>query len=215
MARHATMRAGLALILIAGLSACAGGRRQNPVASNEEIGQVTQDVPVMVPPDEKSQFYVSQDGDTLKGIAGRPEIFGDPNLWPLILDANADVIGPDRKVPVGVQLRIPRDTGGEQIAAARERARQDAIYEKKGYKPRSKRLAPMRSETRVRHSEKLLPTLEPTPEPVALESEPKEAPKKSKAFGKFFAILIVVLAALFFILFWFRKKDEKEGRTQP
>lgn len=52
--------------------------------------------------------YVVKPGETLRQIAARPEIYGDPDRWQRIYDANRDIIGPDRKLKIGQVLMIPK-----------------------------------------------------------------------------------------------------------
>lgn len=55
-----------------------------------------------------NKIYVIQDKDTLWDIAGKKEVYGDPLKWPLIYNANRDVIdNPDLIYP-DQQLIIPQ-----------------------------------------------------------------------------------------------------------
>jgi nucleoid-associated protein YgaU len=55
---------------------------------------------------ERTQEYVVEAGDTMRSIA--QQVYGDPELWPRIYDANRDVIGPDPdNLQVGMRLKIP------------------------------------------------------------------------------------------------------------
>ncbi len=89
MRSHALTRLGLIAALALSLAACGVGQRQSPVGTDDEAGQTK---PVQIEEDKPS-FYVTKSGDTLRSIAGREEIYGEPDLWPLILDANADALG--------------------------------------------------------------------------------------------------------------------------
>ncbi len=64
-----------------------------------------------------------REGDTLSAIAARPEVYGNANLWPLLLKANRDKLLRVDKVPVGVELVIPRNASPEEIKEAQALAR--------------------------------------------------------------------------------------------
>jgi nucleoid-associated protein YgaU len=51
------------------------------------------------------QEYVIREGDTLSEIAGRE--LGQPDLYPMIYDANRDVLRDPESIPVGQKIRIP------------------------------------------------------------------------------------------------------------
>ncbi len=88
-------------------------------------------VPVVVSPEgspnlptdsNQSTRYNVQRGDTLGGIAAKPEIYNEAALWPLIYSANRSTIGknPNRLKPA-MELTIPRDYSPEQAKKARQR----------------------------------------------------------------------------------------------
>lgn len=56
---------------------------------------------------EKIEFYEIKSGDTLSGIA--KEFYGDFNKYPLIFEANRDVIEDPDKIYPGQKIRIPVD----------------------------------------------------------------------------------------------------------
>lgn len=60
------------------------------------------------------ESVVTDPDDTLWGIAGRPEVYGDPFLYFLIFDANTKVLGDPDVVPSGVKLTIPRNVTAKQ-----------------------------------------------------------------------------------------------------
>lgn len=62
-----------------------------------------------------------QPGENLATIAGRPEVYNDPMLWPLIYKANRDQIKDPKEIFLGQIFVIPRDkTRDEEDAARRE-----------------------------------------------------------------------------------------------
>ncbi|MHB1286412.1 MAG: tetratricopeptide repeat protein [Leptospirales bacterium] len=59
-------------------------------------------------------LYRVRDGDTLQIIAAKGRIYGDPQFWKAILNANKPLIKDPNHLPVGLILRIPRLNGGER-----------------------------------------------------------------------------------------------------
>jgi LysM repeat protein len=201
--RHKLLRlqclAFLGLALVWGLSACSASKNQNPV-SGEDVGKVSDDNSFNAST-EKPTHYTAKSGDTLRKIAGRPEIYGDPNMWPILQEANAGSIGSGLKVNKGIQLKIPRDISAEQIDEAHEKARQIAAEAKMSSSP------PKKPE----------PTQAPTtaapgaaPRPTAVPPMPVPQAKKSGVLLPVLFVLLLILAALAVILFFFMKKEGKE-----
>jgi nucleoid-associated protein YgaU len=52
--------------------------------------------------------YVVKQGDTLRKIAARPEIYGDAGQWGRIYEANRDIVGKDRKLRPGQVLVVQK-----------------------------------------------------------------------------------------------------------
>jgi nucleoid-associated protein YgaU len=52
------------------------------------------------------EFYVIEKGDTLSAIA--KQFYGDPNVYPRIVEANREVIKDADKIFPGQKIRIPR-----------------------------------------------------------------------------------------------------------
>ncbi len=63
------------------------------------------------------------EGDTLSAIAARPEVYGNADMWPLILNANRAKFMRVDEVPVGVELVIPRDATQAEVDKALSQAR--------------------------------------------------------------------------------------------
>lgn len=109
--------------------------RAAPLASGgETLVETTPkfSVPVVASPEgspnlptesDKPTQYQVQRGDTLGGIAAKPEIYNESALWPLIYSANRSKIGtnPNRLKPT-MELKIPRDYTPAQAKKARQRA---------------------------------------------------------------------------------------------
>jgi hypothetical protein len=53
-------------------------------------------------------IYVVKKGDTLWWIARYKDIYNDPYLWPILYDANKNVIRDPNKIYPGMKLQIPR-----------------------------------------------------------------------------------------------------------
>ena len=58
--------------------------------------------------------YRVRDGDTLQIIAAKSRIYGDPQFWQTILNANKALIKDPNHLPVGLILRIPPRPSGER-----------------------------------------------------------------------------------------------------
>jgi len=69
--------------------------------------------------------YIVEKGDTLWDIAGKAKIYGNKYQWPLIYDANRDILD-DYKKPLdeGQKLIVPRNISAVEIEAAKERAQE-------------------------------------------------------------------------------------------
>ncbi|PIQ83706.1 MAG: hypothetical protein COV75_06035 [Candidatus Omnitrophica bacterium CG11_big_fil_rev_8_21_14_0_20_63_9] len=61
--------------------------------------------------------YTVQKGDTLWSIAAKPEVYGNANHWRRIFEANRELLKSPDRVRVGMTLKIPRGSGGEEFPA--------------------------------------------------------------------------------------------------
>jgi hypothetical protein len=84
-------------------------------AAVEEKGLETPEIAATVAPSkEETGYYVAKKGDTLAGIAGREDVYGDPLKWPIIGRHNVNRLSymsagedlPDRALPEGMKLRV-------------------------------------------------------------------------------------------------------------
>jgi nucleoid-associated protein YgaU len=73
--------------------------------------------------------YTVRKSDTLHVIAGRREIYNDPNQWLLIYKANRDQIRDPLQIFVGQHLVIPRAITIEEVREARKQAGALAPYD--------------------------------------------------------------------------------------
>jgi len=108
-------------------------------AADESAAQVavTEAVPAEAPPppppppataDEipsgtgETRSYSVHRYETLSDIAARADVYGEADLWPILFDANRDLIRDPDRLP-RVTIRIPLDVSDADKASARERAR--------------------------------------------------------------------------------------------
>jgi hypothetical protein len=216
MRSRALIRLSLAAVLMLSLAACGVGKRQSPVGSDDEAGQTR---PVSIEEDKPAQ-YVTKAGDTLRGIAGREEIYAEPDLWPLILDANTDSLGsqgPKKKLQAGIRLSIPRNVSEDALADAREKARQAAAAAKGGRKP-TPRATPAPVKHVVKAKAPVVHQAAPTPVPVAAKpvaqaAKPVPKAKKSGGLLPVLFFLLLLLAVLAAVLFYFTRRDQKDGEA--
>ncbi len=65
--------------------------------------------------------YVVQKGDTLSGIAAKPEIYGKATKWNRLLQANHDLLkGNPKYLRAGMTLKIPRGAAAEASVSGEE-----------------------------------------------------------------------------------------------
>lgn len=72
---------------------------------------------------EATKRYVVAAGDSLWIISGRPEIYGNPYLWPLIWDANVDAIKDPNRLRAGQRLKIRSNPTIDEVVRAVDTAR--------------------------------------------------------------------------------------------
>ncbi len=103
---------------------------QKPEPSPPQVPAPAQVPPSPPPPPaiEPVNRYDVQTGDTLWTISARPEVYGDPLLWPLLYKANRDQIKDPRRVYLGQTIDVPRDLPEKELAEIREQARQSEIF---------------------------------------------------------------------------------------
>jgi len=224
MRRTNYLMGGLALLALAGLSACGVGVRPSSAASNEDTGQIS----TFQAPQSQPSTYTTQDGDTLMKVAARPEIYNDPDLWPLLKDANAESLvdkAADSPLDADITLEVPRDSTPEELEAARARARAFAAQRKGGRTAQALRAeAQSMAAENSRNSDEdnggpaansaaLAPTSGPTAAPAATAvTTPVQAP--GSAHGSkmlpLYLLLLLVLAALAAVFFVFFRRDKQD-----
>jgi nucleoid-associated protein YgaU len=65
-----------------------------------------------------AKSYTVKRGDSLWIIAGRPEVYANPWLWPLIWQANTSVIPNPKRLLAGQQLELPKHPTVQDVAQA-------------------------------------------------------------------------------------------------
>jgi nucleoid-associated protein YgaU len=71
----------------------------------------------------KRMVYEVMAGDSLWGIAGQGNVYGDPYQWPLIFKANADQMTDADLIYPGQQLEIDRNPSSADVSAAVQHAK--------------------------------------------------------------------------------------------
>lgn len=71
---------------------------------------------------QRPNNYIVKPHDSLSGISGQGQIYGDWKKWPLIYDENRDQINDPDLIHPGQNLGIPRGSSQQQINDARRRA---------------------------------------------------------------------------------------------
>jgi nucleoid-associated protein YgaU len=66
--------------------------------------------------------YVVAAGDSLWIISGRPEVYGNPYLWPLIWQANLDSLSDPNQLRAGQRLKIRSNPTVEEVVQALDTA---------------------------------------------------------------------------------------------
>lgn len=99
---------------------CGGGGTKVNSAADEE-GQVM-DEASQQSKEELPTTYIVEEGDTLATIADKAEIYGNKYQWPLIFDANKDILDDYKAIQEGQKLIIPRNVSAVEIEAAKQRA---------------------------------------------------------------------------------------------
>lgn len=125
----------LAAVMASGLFLSAGcGKKE---IKPEPTPAVVATPEVTPEPTPAAQRYSVVKGDTLWGISGMQDIYGDNFQWPLIFKANRDQIQDPDIIEVGQDLAISREFGQQEIAAAVENAKKTPRY-KRHKKPRKR-----------------------------------------------------------------------------
>ncbi len=173
--------------------------------------------------EELPTTYIVEDEDTLWSIAQKPEIYGNRFQWPIIYDANRDILDDyTGELEAGSKLIIPRNIRATEIEDARRRAQQLGIPPSQGKVASARasdggvagmteRKVPDEGGSYETTDEYLSSEPTPIPEPV------KKKAKKSGGSGLIIVLLLgLVAAALIVVLLKKKKKqDDEDGSGGP
>lgn len=203
MRRQPLWALGLVLLLVSG---CGLGKNQNPVGSDDELGRTRAESE-----ESKPGSYVTREGDTLRAVAARPEIYSDADLWPLLMDANEASLGaisPGKRLAAGRVLTVPRSMDVDAMDMARERARQYAAAVKSARRVKHPERERVAKKPKLKPSPAVAtPVAQPSPVPVAAQPVPKA---KSGGMLPILFLLLLVLAALGGVLYVFSRRDKQD-----
>jgi LysM repeat protein len=121
---------------VMGLAGCAGSKTMKP-ESTPVVAATTAVATVEPTPAPKQQRYSVKKGNTLWGISGIQEIYGENFQWPLIFKANRDQIQDPDIIEVGQNLVISKEFSQNDVVQAIEDAKKTPQY-KKHIKPRTR-----------------------------------------------------------------------------
>jgi nucleoid-associated protein YgaU len=130
---NSLVKVSVSAILLGGLIGMVGcGAKQEvkPVATPVAVA-----TPEPTPAPAAPQRYSVSKGDTLWGISGKQDVYGDNFQWPLIFKANRDQIQDPDIIEIGQDLAISHEFKQEEVAQAIENAKKTPRY-KKHKKPR-------------------------------------------------------------------------------
>lgn len=95
----------------------------------EPLAATKKPIPPSTAPNIKMRLtYTVSEGELLWTIAKRPDVYGDPLLWPLLYQANRDQIKDPRKVYAGQTLSIPRNISENEREKARQFAKNSDFF---------------------------------------------------------------------------------------
>ncbi|NTV52694.1 MAG: LysM peptidoglycan-binding domain-containing protein [Candidatus Firestonebacteria bacterium] len=123
---NSLVKVSVSAILVSGLMGLAG------CGAKQEVKPVETPVATAVPtpaPAAPERYSVSKH-DTLWGISGKQDVYGDNFQWPLIFKANRDQIQDPDIIEIGQDLAISREFKQEDVAQAIENAKKTPRYHK-------------------------------------------------------------------------------------
>lgn len=200
-----------------------GAKSQKISSAADEESQVMEEAKTSAK-ETLPSTYIVENGDTLWSIAAKPEIYGNKYQWPLIYDANRDILDSyNSPLKEGQKLIIPRNISAVEIEAAKERAKELGIPDsgekiQVASKRKIEKYEDAQNKKIVGISEKN--TTEQTSysqEENETEEEPTPIPEpiKQKRKGKInivplFLIILGVILLIIFFIFSRQKKEEEE-----
>jgi hypothetical protein len=192
---------GLVLALAVGaffLNGCGAGTKVSPTSTDEQVGTVHEG-------GDKPATYEAVQGDTLRKIAARADVYGDADMWPLLVQANEDVLNKGLKVTPGMQLKIPRDVTDDEKESARNKARQSLAAAKAA--SANKPIVPM-EKVDAGNTQNAAVGGASMETPVPPQPVPK--PKGGGFWLPILLILLFLLLLAAVILLYFMRKEQSE-----
>jgi len=126
MGLNSTAKISVAVILVSGLigmTGCGAKQEVMPEATPEIVAATPEPTP-----EAATQRYSVTKGDTLWGIAGMNDIYGDNFQWPLIFKANRDQVQDPDIIEIGQDLAISHEFSQEEVSMAIENAKKTPRY---------------------------------------------------------------------------------------
>jgi len=117
----------MAFVLVAGLIGSIGCGGKKEVVPEPTPMAVVEPEPM---PEPEMQRYTVVPGDTLWGISGMADIYGDNFQWPLIFKANRDQIEDPDIIEVDQDFVISREFTPEEVEMAIENAKRTPRYKR-------------------------------------------------------------------------------------
>jgi nucleoid-associated protein YgaU len=71
--------------------------------------------------------YTVRHGGSLRDVAARPQVYGNPDLWPLLWQANRERLAQPTHLEPGVRLIVPAHPTAAEVAQALEEARRNDL----------------------------------------------------------------------------------------
>ncbi len=127
MGLNTTSKVVLTAVLVGGILTLAGcGAKQE--VKPEPTPEVVATPEATPEPTPTSQRYSVIKGDTLWGIAGMGDVYGDNFQWPLVFKANRDQIQDPDIIEIGQDLAISHEFSQEEVSQAIENAKKTPRY---------------------------------------------------------------------------------------
>lgn len=71
--------------------------------------------------------YTVRHGGSLRDVAARPEVYGNPDLWPLLWQANDTRVKDPAHLPAGLRLIVPAHPTATEVAQALDDAHRNDL----------------------------------------------------------------------------------------
>jgi len=216
----------IAFLFLAGVlftSGC-GAKSQKISSAADEESQVMEEAKT-AKKETLPTTYIVEEGDTLWSIAAKPEIYGNKYQWPLIYDANRDILDSyNSKLQEGQKLIIPRNVSEVEIEAAKERAKELGIPDtgekiqvassrkKTSYEDEQNKKIVGISEKKQKEQPQY------NEEETGTEEEPTPIPEPTKPKKRgnmnIIPLLLIVLGVVLLIIFFVFSRQKKEEEEE-